>query len=180
MYISVLYMHILGLNIAIDDNGLLNLIAQQTESRIARAKQIANCLSPLGLENAYDKACKLAGHERVGRPHFAQLLINEGLSADIKSAFKRFLGRGRAAYVPTPWVNLDDAVTTIVQAGGQAVIAHPLKYSLTRSKLHELVTVFKNAGGVGVEVVSGDMTVTDINELAGLCLRFELKVCSSL
>jgi len=166
--------HIIGLNIDHEDAGLKGLIAQQTESRVLRAKQIADCLTPFGLENAYQKACEIAGHDRVGRPHFAQVLITEGLVRDAKTAFKRYLGRGKPAYVPTPWLSIDEAVEGIVHAGGQAVIAHPLKYSLTRSKLHELINAFIDAGGVGMEVVSGETTVTDVNEMAGLCMRYGL------
>ncbi len=166
--------HIIGLNINPDDAGLKALIIQQNDSRILRAKQIADCLTPFGIDDAYKKACEIAGHERVGRPHFAQILINAGVVRDAKTAFKRLLGRGKPAYVPTPWISVDAAVEGIVQAGGQAVIAHPLKYSLTRSKLHDLIITFKDADGVGIEVVSGEMTVSDINEVAGLCLRFGL------
>lgn len=166
--------HILGLNINPESEQLQALIIQQNESRILRAKEIAACLIDCGVHDAYQKACAIAGHERVGRPHFAQVLMNEGLAIDMQSAFKRFLGRGRGAYVSTAWLTIDEAVMGIIQAGGQAVIAHPLKYKLTRSKLHALIADFKNAGGVGIEVVSGEMTITQINELAGLCLRFEL------
>lgn len=166
--------HILGLNVNPDEAGLRLLIVQQNESRIMRAKQIAVCLADCGVDNAYQKACDLAGHERVGRPHFAQVLVNEGRVTDMQTAFKRFLGRGRAAYVPTAWLSIGTAVEGIVQAGGQAVIAHPLKYKLTRSKLHALIGEFKQAGGVGMEVVSGEMTVSQINESAGMCLRFGL------
>lgn len=166
--------HILGLNINPDSEELQALIIQQNESRIQRAKDIATCLIDCGVQDAYQKACDIAGHARVGRPHFAQLLMNEGLAPDMQSAFKRFLGRGRGAYVATAWLSIEEAVLGIIQAGGQAVIAHPLKYKLTRSKLHALICEFKDAGGVGVEVVSGEMTVTQINELAGICLRFEL------
>ncbi len=166
--------HILGLNISLDDTSLCKLIEQQNESRILRAHQIAACLVESGVDNAYHKACELAGHERVGRPHFAQILLNEGLVPDMQAAFKRFLGRGRVAYVPTAWISIDTAVDAIVHAGGQAVIAHPLKYKLTRSKLHALIGEFKEAGGVAMEVVSGEMTVSQINEAAGMCLRFGL------
>lgn len=62
--------------------------------------------------------------------------------------------------------------------GGVAVIAHPLKYGLTRTKLHELINVFKDAGGAGIEVVSGEMTLTEINQVAGMCLRFDLLASS--
>ena len=166
--------HIIGLMVKPEDAGLMDLIALQNERRIERAHQIGECLMGVGIHDAYQKACEIAGHERVGRPHFAEVLINEGIVSDMKSAFKRFLGQGRCAYVPTAWIGLDEAVLGIVQAGGQAVIAHPLKYSLTRSKLHELIKTFIAAGGVGMEVVSGEMTVADANELAGLCCRFEL------
>lgn len=166
--------HILGLNITPDNDHLCALIRQQNESRIARAQQIGACLADCGVNDAYQKACELAGHERVGRPHFAQVLINEGIVSEMQAAFKRFLGRGRGAYVPTAWLSIEAAVDGIRQAGGRAVIAHPLKYKLTRSKLHALINEFKEVGGAGIEVVSGEMTVTEINELAGLCLRFEL------
>lgn len=166
--------HIIGLNINPDEEGLRAIIAQQNNSRIARAQQIATCLESFDVHDAYQKACDIAGHERVGRPHFAQILVNEGKVPDMQSAFKRFLGRGRGAYVPTAWLSVDEAVEGIIQAGGQAVIAHPLKYKLTRSKLHALISDFKDAGGVAIEVVSGEMLVSQINELAGICLRFEL------
>lgn len=166
--------HILGLNIDPNDEQITNLIKQQNESRIIRAHQIAEQMNLLGVEDAYEKACQLAGHKRVGRPHFAQVFVDENLAVDRQAAFKRYLGRGRPAYIPTPWISISEAVSGIIGAGGDAVIAHPLKYSLTRAKLHELINEFKIAGGRGLEVVSGEMTVTQIQEMAGLCLRFEL------
>ncbi|KTD68107.1 MULTISPECIES: PHP domain-containing protein [Legionella] len=170
-------LHILGYQIN-HTASLLELIERQNLSRIERAQQIGTALDLLGISDAYLKACDLAGHKRVGRPHFAQVLVNEGMVKDLAAAFKRFLGRGKSAYVPTPWVSIQEAVQGIIAAGGQAVIAHPLKYGLTRSKLHELINEFKEAGGAGIEVVSGEMTVTEINEMAATCLRFHLLASS--
>lgn len=166
--------HIIGLNINPAGEGISALIARQNDARIARALKISECLVGCGVQDAYRKASEIAGHERVGRPHFAQVLMNEGVVRDLKTAFKRFLGQGKVAYVPTAWVIIEDAVAAITQAGGQAVIAHPLKYALTRSKLHALIEAFKEAGGIGMEVISGDMTITQSTQLAGLCSRFEL------
>ncbi|MCC5014981.1 MULTISPECIES: PHP domain-containing protein [unclassified Legionella] len=169
--------HVVGLNISPDDDNILKLIRQQNESRIGRALQIAEQMKVCGIDDAYIKACKLAGHERIGRPHFAQLFVDEGLVPDRQTAFKRYLGRGKPAYVATPWLSLTQAVEGIIQAKGQAVLAHPLKYSLTRTRLQELIIAFKMAGGTGLEIVSGEMTVTQIQEMLGLCLRFQL--CAS-
>jgi predicted metal-dependent phosphoesterase TrpH len=169
--------HILGYQIN-HTEGLFSLIERQVESRIERAKQIGEALNEVGVTDAYAKACDLAGHTRVARPHFARVLVNEGKARDLQKAFKQYLVRGRKAYIPTPWLTVQEAVEGIVAAGGQAVIAHPLKYGLTRSKLHELIEDFKEAGGVGLEVVSGEMTVTEINDMAGVCLRFNLLASS--
>ncbi|KTD53172.1 TrpH protein [Legionella santicrucis] len=170
-------LHILGYQIHHTTN-LLELIRRQNQSRVDRAQQIGAALNSLGITDAYFKACELAGHTRVGRPHFAQLLVNEGKARDIASAFKQYLGRGKKAYVPTLWLTVQEAVEGIKEAGGQAVIAHPLKYGLTRSKLHELINEFKEAGGAGIEVVSGEMTPNEVNEMAATSLRFHLLASS--
>lgn len=166
--------HVLGLNINPEDKSLISLIAQQKESRIQRAQGISERLSELGIHDTYQKACELAGRDSVGRPHFAQILVAEGHVKDLQAAFKRFLGRGRHAYVPTAWADIEIAADSIRKAGGSAVIAHPQKYNLTRTKLHELIKTFKIAGGIGIEVVSGEVTQAQIQELSGLCARFEL------
>lgn len=166
--------HIIGLNFKLACPNICALISKQNETRIARARQIGERLKDCGVLDAYQKARDLAGHDRVGRLHYAQLLIHEGFVKDGKSAFKRYLGQRCPAYVPSLWLDIDEAVAGILEAGGQAVIAHPLKYSLTRSKLHELIIAFKAAGGVGMEVVSGEVMPTDIHEMAGLCHRYDL------
>lgn len=170
--------HILGLNINAYDEQLNALIKRQNECRITRALQISELMKTCGVVDAYEKACVIAGHRRIGRPHFAQILVDEGKAKDMTTAFKRFLVQGRPAYVPTQWINLEEALTTILNAGGDAVIAHPLKYKLTRSKLYKLITDFKTAGGEAIEVISGDMTKLQINEMLGICMRFNLLASS--
>lgn len=170
--------HILGLNMNTPDI-LQTIIERQTESRIQRAYEIGALLEKAGvIEDAFNKAQALSGHARVGRVHFAKVLMDEGKVRDMQMAFKHFLGRGRQAYVSTAWISVSEAAEAIKNAGGRAVIAHPMKYGLTRSKLHALIEEFKEAGGVGIEVVSGQMTTIQIKEAAGLGLRFNLLASS--
>jgi predicted metal-dependent phosphoesterase TrpH len=75
--------------------------------------------------------------------------------------FKRYLVRGRPGHVPGKWAALDEAVHRIVGAGGQAVIAHPARYSLNRGQLRRLGEEFRAAGGVGFEVISGSHSAED-------------------
>jgi len=166
--------HVLGLNIDRTHPLLQACIQIQEERRIIRAVAIGDCLMRLGIPDTYLKACAYAGHQRVGRPHYAHVLVNEGVVKDPQAAFKRFLARGKPAYVPTEWLSLQEVIDVIHQAGGEAVLAHPLKYKLTRTKLNALIRAFKDAGGSGMEVVSGMMMSSQILDIAALCNRFEL------
>lgn len=171
--------HIIGLQVSEHESGLEALIQQQQKRRKLRSFAIAERLQAvLGLSDVYQKACDVAGHEWLARPHFAQVLINEGVTQDIQSGFKRYLGRGRPAYIETNWVGVEEAVSAIIKAGGHAVIAHPLKYDLSQTKLNTLITLFKAAGGAALEVVSGDTTRAQSEMLAGFCQRYDLLASS--
>ncbi|MDF1757932.1 MAG: PHP domain-containing protein [Legionellaceae bacterium] len=170
--------HILGLNIDLANVGLSKVIQLQKDSRVVRAKQISELLAKCGVENAYDKACDIANNNSIGRPHFAKVLLNEGLVRDLQGAFTQYLGARKKAYVATSWIDIPQAVDAIIQAGGSAVIAHPLKYRLTNTKLNELIKEFKDSGGVGIEVVSGDMSAAEIDHAAEISLRFDLLASS--
>lgn len=170
--------HILGLNINVHAPELQAVILEQQERRIIRAQAIGVALQKCGIADAYAKACAIAGHTKVGRAHYAQLLLKEGYVRDMKSAFKTYLGKGKVAYVPVTWINLPTAVSVIRAAGGHAVIAHPLKYKLTRTKLHEFIQAFQEFGGTGIEVVSGDMMAADIETMAKICKKFSLLASS--
>jgi len=167
-------LHIIGLQFDCANADLRALIERQTATRITRAIAIGKRLTAIGVSDSYEKACLLAGHERVGRPHFAQVLVNEGFVSDIQQAFKKFLGHNRSAYVPILWPSLEEVVAVIHAASGVAVIAHPLKYSLTRTVLNELIKNFKAIGGVGLEVVSGQIADHNVKLLAEYCVRYKL------
>lgn len=166
--------HILGYNIDFNCANLQSLIQKQQESRLYRAQQIAAKLEKIGVGDAFAKAVALAGHQQVGRPHFAQLLVNEHKVRDKEEAFSRYLSRGKSAYIPTQWISVSDAIGGITGAKGSAVLAHPLKYSLSAMKLRELLTEFKEAGGCGLEIISGEMQRPAIQQLVALSLRFDL------
>jgi 3',5'-nucleoside bisphosphate phosphatase len=170
--------HVVGLGIDPENAALQRCIAQQAECRTKRAIMMGNLLQPFGISDAYEKALALAGHTRVSRPHFAEVLVQEGLVKETKTAFERYLARGKPAYVVTEWVTLPEVIEIISGAGGVAVLAHPLKYRLTRTKLNALICAFKEAGGLSMEVVSGSMTTHDLIQMAHLCNRHELLASS--
>ena len=80
---------------------------------------------------------------------FAQYLINTGKVPSMQAAFKKYLGAGKAGDVKQHWAELPQIIQWIRDANGIAVLAHPLKYKLTMSKLKRLVDEFIEAGGQG-------------------------------
>ena len=161
--------HVVGLNIDPLHPDLQESILSQIQCRNTRAKAIAQSFEKLGLTHCWEKVTAIAGHTHVARPHFANLLISEGWTKTIQQGFTQYLARGKVAYIPTQWMHICDAVKVINAAGGVAVLAHPLKYKLTRTKLQELIFDFKNAGGQAIEVISGQMQPKDIRESLAMC-----------
>jgi len=58
-------------------------------------------------------------------------------------AFKRFLGRGKPGDISMLWPTLEETVVTIRGAGGLAVLAHPLDYKMTATRLRALTRAFQ-------------------------------------
>lgn len=147
--------HIVGLNVVIDHPCLIEAIAQQSQARIHRSQQIADKLQKLGIEGALAGAREVAGSAELARPHFAQFLVAQGFAKDINTAFKKYLGQGKVADVKYQWPDMPTVVGWIKESGGVAVLAHPAKYDLTRTRLCKLVEEFIAAGGEAIEVISG-------------------------
>ena len=147
--------HILGLNLKLQSTILKSAIEYQQTARTLRAKQIAVRLEKHGIENTLPHVKRIAGNTYIGRPHFAQHLVDIGRVKNIKDAFRKFLGPGKPGDVKENWAPLKQIVDWIREAGGTAVLAHPAKYGLTWTKLRALLDDFSAAGGRGMEVISG-------------------------
>ena len=166
--------HIVGLNIDIDNQSLQEGLIKLREYRVERAQEIAKRLAKSGIEGALDGARKYASDVMLGRVHFAQFLVEQGLAKDINDVFKRYLVRNKPGYVPGKWASFEEAMAWINDAGGQAVIAHPARYKMTATKLSRLTAEFKELGGAAIEVVSGRQHPEEIKTLARLSNKFEL------
>lgn len=165
--------HIVGLGIALASKVLNQAVARQTQTREQRAMKIGARLSRLRIEGSYEGARRIAGTSQIGRPHFAQYLVQSGRVKDIKTAYKKYLGAGKTGDVKCLWPELEEVVSWVHAAGGYAVLAHPAKYKLTRRRLDLLCGEFKEAGGDAIEVVSGIQTqdITDHHE--HLCRKYQ-------
>ena len=160
--------HIVGLNVDPTCATLRDGVRRQQQSRHARARLIAQRLHSKGLPDVLADVLQSAAGAPVGRPHFAEELVRAGIVKDVRTAFRKYLGAGKPGDVRHGWASLPEVVRWIVGAGGTAVLAHPAKYGLTKTKLRALATDFRTAGGAAIEVVCGQQSINTTTHLARL------------
>lgn len=167
--------HVVGLNVDPQDATLEEGLARTRSGRDARAVEIGEQLAAVGIPGAYEGALRYVGNPAlVSRTHFARFLVERGFCRDVSDVFSRFLVEGRPGFVPQRWAAMDEAVEWILCAGGQAVLAHPGRYRLDRVQHHAMISDFRDAGGVAIEVVSGSHTVAQYAEYARVAVEFGL------
>ncbi|MFQ5469416.1 MAG: PHP domain-containing protein [Gammaproteobacteria bacterium] len=166
--------HIVGINIDPENTSLQKGLAGLRETRMKRAELIAAKLEKLGCKHVLEETRHYVTGKIISRTHFAMYLEKNRYVKDLQKAFKLYLNRGKKAYVACEWAGLGEVVDWIVEAGGQAVIAHPARYKMGRRLMTCFIDEFKEAGGVGIEVVTGQNNPQDIANTAKLSLEKEL------
>ncbi len=167
-------LHIVGLDVDVIHPALTAGLARLQAVRDERAREIGKRLEAKGIAGAYAGAEAMAQGARLTRTHFARFLHRAGHVKDEAQAYKKWLGRGKPAHVNVTWASLKEVLGWIHAAGGQAVLAHPFRYGITRSWLIKVLTAFKQAGGDGMEVVSGRGNPDELHTALHLAQRFEL------
>lgn len=160
--------HVLGLHLS-ELTELEHRLTALREMRVTRAKRIVERLNQLGVRLTFEDVLREAAGGAVGRPHVARALIVIGACADFKEAFDRYIGNGRAAFVPKDRLSMTDAIAMIHRAGGLAVLAHPAQ-SGTRERLAALAAL----GLDGVEVLHPSHSWDDSQRLDALASELDL------
>jgi len=146
-------LHILGYGFKPDALKLNRMLKQLQAARNERNPRILQKLSNLGITLSMDEVRREAADGQLGRPHIAAGLLKKGYVSSIEEAFVRYLGNGRPAYVDKYRVPSHEAIETIREAGGLAVLAHPgLIRELDPQSLKQLVATLVSMGLRGIEV----------------------------
>ncbi|MBT7229191.1 MAG: PHP domain-containing protein [Gammaproteobacteria bacterium] len=158
--------HIVGLDVDPDHTGLSQGLAGLREYRHWRGEEIGRRLEKAGVMGAYAGALAQCKGDLLTRTHYGRFLLEAGVVDQLQGAFKHYLLRGKPGYVPGKWASLEQAVGWINAAGGVAVVAHPARYGMTRTRLRSLFGEFLEQGGAGLEVVSSSHNSNEIHTMA--------------
>ena len=118
--------HIVGYNVDIYNEALLEMVEKIIEARWERFSEIIDTLQAKKFNVREADVLKIAGTSRsIGRSHVARTLVKIGAFKSVREAFDKMLGKGKPAYVPRYLPEVDEVIDVIHQAGGTAILAHP-------------------------------------------------------
>lgn len=170
--------HLLGLGLT-DWHGRLRDDLEAVQAfRKARNISMLTRLREAGLEAGYADLRRISGHDTVGRPHFAQLLVEKGLAKSYQDAFDRFIGDGRPFYETKQTLTLEAAAGAIHAAGGKAIVAHPHTLQLGWSALESRLAEWQCVGLDGIEAYHSNVGCETARRLETLATSLGMVVSS--
>jgi len=151
--------HMLGMLFDRENSALDDVLSTTRDNRLTRMNRIIARLNEAGFEiSIEDVLAQLAPGATLGRPHLADALIAKKIVASRDEAFTELLHNNSKFYIshysPTP----EDAIKLIKQAGGVAVIAHPLASLRGRTVSIESFKSMVEAGLDGIEISHRDQS----------------------
>ena len=143
--------HILGYGFDINDTELNMALKKFQTAREERNPRIISTLNSLDIDISMAEVIEEAGGGLIGRPHMASVLLKKGHVGSIKEAFDTLLAKGRPAFVDKYRVNAENAIALINNAGGVAVLAHPVTMEMAYGETEALLKTLSEMGLGGIE-----------------------------
>ena len=120
--------HILGYFLNCDHPALIECLQAYRDERKRRAEKMVKKLHRMGLRVPFEQVLAKAGKGAIGRPHVADVMVEEGFVFSANEAFHKYLGYSKPAYESKYSLPPREAIGVIHDAGGLACLAHPGLY----------------------------------------------------
>ncbi|MCK4275054.1 MAG: PHP domain-containing protein [Phycisphaerae bacterium] len=187
-------LHILGLGIDEQSPPLRAVMARLQAARAERNPKIIAKLRDMGIDIDMDEvlgaACcgeppaQISGSGSPGRPgriigrlHIAEVLRAKGCAGSTAEAFDKYIGNYAPGFVDKERLTPPEAIGPIHEAGGLAVLAHPVQLGCeNRAQLTQSVRDLQAAGIDGIEVYHTDHSPDQTRAYLGLARRLGLGV----
>lgn len=165
--------HMLGLFVDYNSPNFQDYLRESQQLRFRRGELMLAKLAELGMPLDKDGSL-LAGFAKrgaVSRGMLGRKMVEAGYAADTDEAFERWLGVGRPAYVPRRKLAAVEAIRLIHEAGGLAVMAHPIQSGDDR-----LIGLLAAAGLDGLECCHPDQPGLLEQHYRELAAKYQLRI----
>ena len=145
--------HVLGYFMDPKHPRLVEELSQILDDREWRAKGMISKLNALGVPVTFEQVRAIAKGEAIVRPHVAQAMVDLGVIASTVDAFTPdWILEGGRAYVEKKALTPEGAVELIGEAGGVAVLAHPVWHPKEPEDQERFLDLLVGHGLAGIEV----------------------------
>jgi predicted metal-dependent phosphoesterase TrpH len=164
--IGDLDIHILGYYIDLNNSDLLTYLESFKKHRAERVKKIIRKLSCDGIKLEFEQIRTVAKNCSLGRPHIAEVLVENGYVRSINEAFVKYLGYKAPYYEPKKDIHPKEVIKKIKNCRGISVIAHP-------ATIHDEQIIYRLImdGAQGIEVWHPDHTLRWQQKLHEIALK---------
>ncbi|MBN1465589.1 PHP domain-containing protein [candidate division KSB1 bacterium] len=162
--------HLLGYFIDATSRSLKGYAELLMQSREGRAREIVRVLQRQGIKIPYEMVQQKANGAPIGRPHIAQVLLEEGYVFSSYEAFQKYLGENKAGDIPKLNIGLQRAVQIIKEAGGLAFLAHPVTIGCCEEVLNLLI----GYGLDGIETIHPKHTARFREHFGRIARKYDL------
>ncbi|MGN0342084.1 MAG: PHP domain-containing protein [Roseburia sp.] len=146
--------HIVGLYIDPENVLLQDRLQEFRDSRFRRNEIMVEKLrEEAGLSIDYESLVAENPDCVITRANIARYLVNHGQVKSMEQVFEKYIGDDCPYFVSRAKVLPQQAIGLIHQAGGVAVLAHPVLYHMNGNRLEKLVEILRDAGLDGIEAV---------------------------
>lgn len=150
--------HIVGLYIDPASPKLLAKTDEFRKCRDSRNEKIVEALQQEGFDITMEKLIADNPDSVITRANIARYLYQHGMINSVQEAFDKYIGDGCKCYIGRFKVTPMEAVELIHEAGGIAILAHPLLYHMSTVTLQRLIDDLKAVGLDGIEAIYSSYT----------------------
>ncbi|MDE7312724.1 MAG: PHP domain-containing protein [Eubacterium sp.] len=168
--------HVLGYYVSPQYPRLKAMLEEFRDFRATRNERMVERLQEEGFSITMEALVQKFPDSVLTRAHVARYLCETGQLPDIRTAFGEYLGENCRCYIQRPKISPVEAVTLILEAGGIAVLAHPVLCNLPEEELRQMILEMKQAGMCGLEAVYSENTADDELHMRSLAEEFGLLI----
>ena len=168
--------HVVGLYIDINNQHLRTKVKEFKECRDKRNEIMVKNLQQEGFSITMEELLLENPDCVITRANIARFLYEHEMIPSIQTAFEKYIGDHCKCYVNRFKITPMDAVRIIKEAGGTAILAHPLLYRLSKENLQLLIEQMKEAGLDGIEAIYCTYTPSEERQMKALAKKNKLLI----
>lgn len=147
-------MHIVGLFIDAKNEDLQKKLDILKNARETRNRKMLELLNKNGFEiSEQDIVSQKEGANlcNTGRAHIARAMVKKGYVESTGEAFTKYLKKGNSCYAKRITYSPEESIQLIKEAGGMAILAHPVFITEDYDTLYSLAKELREYGLDGME-----------------------------